>query len=217
MPSNNVSYLTVGPITAASANNIATSQTPGAAGNLTLNGTTVSGGVATLDTPRKVLLTYAADEHTKTVTLYGTDRQGRVISESITPPSSAGTSTSILDYATVTRIAVSAAFAGAVTVGTTSSLSSPWFPLSLRTEPFNANLALEFAAGTTATAEVEYTPDDIQDLSVTNPAVFADATLTGKTSNASKNLTEAWRACRFTLTGFTTGSVTLAIIQPRHK
>ena len=73
--------VTVGPLAAASANNIALSQTPGGAGALTLNGSLVVGGVAILDVPRQVRITTTADETAKTFTIKGTDWAGSPISE----------------------------------------------------------------------------------------------------------------------------------------
>lgn len=99
---------------------IAQSQTPGAAGNLTLNGALVSGGVATLTTgpaARQVLITTAANESAKVLTIYGTDANGNTISEQVAGPN-ATTGTTVQYFKTVTRVAVSAAFTGAVTVGT---------------------------------------------------------------------------------------------------
>jgi hypothetical protein len=117
--------VTVGPLAAASANNIALSQTP-TAGNLILNGSTVVGGVAVLDKPRRVLLTVTANENANTFTIFGTNWSGATISETITGPSAAGTAQSVLDYATVTRISISGNAVGALTVGTSGVASSPW-------------------------------------------------------------------------------------------
>lgn len=117
---------TVGPLGNASANNIAQSQTPGAAGNLTLNGAAVTNGVAVLDKPRRVLFTPAGNEAANgTVwTIYGTDWNGNTVSETVNGVNNPSTAQSAYDYATVTRIAVNKAQAGAVTVGTNGVASS---------------------------------------------------------------------------------------------
>lgn len=112
--------VSVGGLVGASANIIAHSQTPGGAGNLTL---TASPYVQ--DTPREVLITTTADETAKTFTIKGTDWAGSPISEVITGVNNS-TVASVLSYATVTSIAVSAALAGAITVGTNGVASSPW-------------------------------------------------------------------------------------------
>lgn len=102
------------------ANNIAQSQTPGGAGNLTLNGTLVSSGVAYLGTPRPVYITCAGDNSGRTFTVTGTtiNAAGGPISvvETVT-----GANTSIIattnSFYTVTSISISGASTGAVTVG----------------------------------------------------------------------------------------------------
>ncbi len=116
---------TVGPLTAASANNIALSQTPGAVGALTLNGSLVAGGVAVLDNPRRVLITTADTTHTFTVT--GTTPTGSVISEVVGPIT---TSTyTAQDFKTVTSVTINAAATAAVTIGTNGISSTPWVRL----------------------------------------------------------------------------------------
>ncbi len=116
--------VSVGPLVAAAANNIALSQTPST--TFTLNGSLVSGGVATLDTARRVLLTTAADESAKTVIIVGTDTNGSSITEVLTPSTGAGTAYTALDFKTVTSARVSSAFSGAATLGTNGVASSRW-------------------------------------------------------------------------------------------
>lgn len=141
---------------AAAATAVAASQTPGGAGNLTLNGTLVTGGVATFDTPRRVLLTTAADETGKTFTFVGTDRAGRVITEAMTGPSTTTKST-VNDFLTVTQVSVSAGTAGAVTVGTGGVVSSQWVPVDRNKM---ANLGFGVKAIGTVSYTVEHTFDD---------------------------------------------------------
>lgn len=119
---------TVGPLTAADADGICASQTPAGAGDLTLDGALVSGGVAVLDTARRVLITAAADESGVTFTITGTSYNGRVQSETIAGPN-VTTAQSVLDYKTVTSVAISGAAAGAITVGTNGVASSRWLRL----------------------------------------------------------------------------------------
>ncbi len=117
--------VSVGPLAAASANAIALSQSLGGAGALTLNGALVSGGVATLDKPRRVTLTSAGNDSGLTWTVTGTDRHGIAQSETLSGGNATAVTT-VLDYATVTGISGSAATAGNVTVGTSSVASSQW-------------------------------------------------------------------------------------------
>ena len=156
----------VGPLAAASANNIALSQTP-VAGPLTLNGTLVSGGVATLDLPRRVLVTTTGNESANTFTIYGTNWSGNAISETFLGPN-AGTAYSVLDYATVTRITVSANAAAALTIGTNGVASSPWVRLD---EWALAQVAVQCDATGTVNYTVQQTLDDPN--SPTNPVPLA--------------------------------------------
>jgi len=118
--------VTVGPLANASANNIALSQTPGAAGDLLINGALATSGVATLDVPRRVLFTPAGAEATNTTiwTVYGTDWNGNSVSETVNGVNNPSTVATVYDYKTVTRVAVNKAQAGAVTVGTNGVASS---------------------------------------------------------------------------------------------
>lgn len=117
--------VTVGPLAAPAANNICLSQTPSGTTALTLNGALVSGGAAILDTPRRVLVTVTADEHTKTLTFVGTTFANAPATEVLTMPAS-GTVFTVVDYKTITSITPSASFSGAITVGTNGVASSPW-------------------------------------------------------------------------------------------
>lgn len=156
--------VTVGPLVVASANNICTSQTPGAAGALTLNGTTVTSGVATLDKARRVLITAAANETGHSFVLTGTDRYGIVISETLAGPNTT-TVQSVLDYLTITKLTISAAATGALTVGTSGVASSAYIWLNR-----NALPVVTFQTNVTGTINytVESTLDDLQN---TSPAL----------------------------------------------
>jgi hypothetical protein len=115
---------TAGPLAAADADGICQSQTPNA-GDLTLNGALVTSGVAIMDNPRRVLITTAGNESSQTFTLYGTNWSGNTISETMTGPN-ATIGQSVLDYKTVTRIAISGNAAAALTVGTSGVGGSQW-------------------------------------------------------------------------------------------
>ena len=117
--------MTVGPLAAASPNNIALSQSASVAQSLTLNGTLATAGVAKTDTPRRVLITSAGNDSGMTFTIAGTNWSGALISETVAGGNIAAAA-SVLDYATVTSIKTSAATASTVTVGTNGVASSQW-------------------------------------------------------------------------------------------
>ena len=120
--------ITAGPLAGASANNIALSQTPTSGTPLTLNGALASGGVATLDVARRVLVTFGIEASARTMTIVGTNASGNTISETVAIASGgASTIATVLDYKTVTSITpAGGGFSAAVTVGTNGVAASPW-------------------------------------------------------------------------------------------
>ena len=109
-----------------SATAVAAAQAVAGAGNLTINGASASGGVATLDVPRAVSIVSAgAGDTTQTATVYGTDAYGIPMTETI---AFNGTTTvnGKKAFKTVTRVAISAATAGNVSVGSTDIFGLPY-------------------------------------------------------------------------------------------
>lgn len=150
--------LTYGGLAAASANNICQSQTPGATGVFTLNGSTVTAGVAILDVARRVLFTPAGNETGKTVLLTGTNSDGNPIQETL-----AGTNATAFyssqDFKTVTAIVMSAAAAGAFTVGTNTIASSPWKVVNMAYNPYPV-IAWATTVSGTINYDLEYTMEN---------------------------------------------------------
>lgn len=194
-------------LTAASANNICASQTPGAAGNLTINGSAASGGVATLDTQRRVLITCTGNETGKTFVVYGTNDGGNAIQESLAGPN-ATTVASSRDYKTVTRISISAAAANALTVGTNTTGSTPWVTADTWRTPFQ--IEVDNSISGTVTYSIETTNSDIQSATVV-PTPRATS-VAGATAAATLALTSPSRAWRTTVTAGT-GTVTTEAVQ----
>lgn len=145
--------VTVGPLASASANNIATAQTPGSAGALTLNGSAVVNGIAVLDTARRVLITTSDTTHTFTIT--GLSPTGTALSESFLV--AGGSTYSMLDYSKVTSITINAAATGAVTVGTNAIASTPWVRLD---EWANSYVTIQCDVTGTVNYTVQGTMDD---------------------------------------------------------
>lgn len=203
--------VTVGPLAGASANNIALSQTPGAAGPLTLNGSLVVGNVAILDSPRRILITTADSTHTFTVV--GLSPTGTALTEVI---AANGTSVqSALDYAKITSITINGAATGAVTVGTTGVASTPWVRLD---EWANAQVAIQCDASGTVNYTVQSTLDDPN--SATNPVLPAnvvwvstsDAAAVGATGSIQTNFAYTPTFVRALLNSGT-GSLAMTVIQ----
>lgn len=200
-------------LVAASVNNIATSQTPLGAGNLTLNGSTVSGGVAILDTQRQVLITQAADESGHTFTVYGTDDNGVAISEAVAGSAGASVHTT-LSFKAVTRVAISAAATGAVQVGTNGVGMTPWQIVNWDISPVNIGLATVVMG--TVNYTVQYTYEDpsgtYPNPSGLAPTPFTITALAAKTATLDSNIVVPVAAVQLQINSGT-GSVTLVILQ----
>jgi hypothetical protein len=203
--------VTLGPLTAASANAICLSQTPLAAGSLTINGALASGGAATLDVARRVLITSAANDSARSFVVTGTDYSGGVISETVTPGPNPSVFTN-LDFKTVTSITVDAATAGAITVGTNGVASSQPIPLDIHGRP---EVSLQVAV----TGTVNYTLSQSLDnpWTNTNPNTWTwlahpDANLVAATASKQGNYAYVPAMTRITLNSGT-GSVKYTIVQ----
>jgi len=147
-------------LTAAVANNIALSQSLGAAGALTLNGSTVSGGVAQLDTQRRVAIASTGNDSGITFLVKGTLQSGTAISETVSG-TNIGTAYTLQDFYTVTGVTTSGATASSVTVGTSTVGSTPWIPVDNVLVPTQIGFEIEFLDGTgSATATIETTQND---------------------------------------------------------
>lgn len=157
------------------ANGVATAQAVSGAGNLTLDGSLVSGGVATFDVPRAVSVTSTnAGDTTQTATVYGTDAYGLPQTETISF-NGAATIPGKKAFKTVTRVAISAALAGNGSAGSTDVLGLPYFVGSrnyiltayngaqVTTGTFVAGDTTSPATATTGSARGTYTPASATD------------------------------------------------------
>jgi hypothetical protein len=205
----------VGPLVAASANNIALSQTPLAAGNLTLNGALVTGGAATPDQPRHVIVTSAGNDSAVTFTCYGTDWAGQPIQASVAG-ANIGAADFGISFATVTRIATSAATAAAVTAGTNGVADSR--PIFLDQFGFGPTLVHAIVSGT-----VNYTMKTSQDdpngpggfgvpIALASISWLNDSVLAATATSGQVSLAVAPHMIQFTLNSGT-GSVKATISQ----
>jgi hypothetical protein len=203
--------ITVGPLITASATKISASHTYGAAGDLTLDGAAVTAGVAYLDKARRVLISCAGDDSATTFTIYGTNAQGHAISEALLGASAGSSVYSVLDYLTVTQITISAASAGAVTVGTNTIASS--IPVFLDHYGY-AQTAIQV----TVTGTVNYTVQQtLDDPNRTDPALVtwinhSDVNFVAATATVQGNYAYPPRCTRVTLNSGT-GSVKMTVIQ----
>lgn len=109
-----------------SATAVAAAQAVAGAGNLTINGASATGGVATFDVPRTItIVSTNAGDTTQTATVTGTDVYGLAMSELITFNGTTAV-TGQKAFKTVTRVAISAALTGNGSVGSTDVFGFPF-------------------------------------------------------------------------------------------
>ena len=181
--------VTVGPLASAVADAIALSQSVSGANAVVLNGALVSGGVAELDTPRRILITSAADDSAVTFTIIGTTFAGSPVVEALLG-SNAGTAASATDFATISQISTSGSTTGAITIGTNGVAGTSW----VRLDPWVAGTtAIQVIASGTVNYTVQQTLDDPN--SPTNPVAVPavtwlpsnDPTVVGATASEQSN------------------------------
>lgn len=135
-------------------NGIAEAQAVAGAGNLTLNGALVTGGVAVFDVPRCVEIDSSdAGDTTQTATVTGTDFYGLPQTETIAFNGTTAVA-GAKAFATVTQVAISAALTGNATCGTTDILGLPFVLANVSdvvSVKWDATLAAD--AGTVAAAD----------------------------------------------------------------
>ncbi len=196
-------------LAAASDNNIALNQTVLANAAFVLNGSTVSGGVATLDTQRRVIFTSAGNDLGITFTITGTNEAGATISEVVTG-ASGGAAATTQDFFKVTRVTASGNTAGNVKIGTNGTGSTRWFVPNKHADVFNIGVSYEIVSGA-ATGSVECTDDDVlmpipiyqSGYSQTIPVplvIYSPSGLSGIASNTQGVITHPCQGIRLTLT-----------------
>jgi hypothetical protein len=170
--------------------------------------------VGVADVARRVRITTVSNESGKTLTIYGTDRYGNTISETMTGPN-ATTGDSLLDYKTVTRIAVSAAFTGAVTAGTGPKASTPWINFVNRYDtPVDIGFAVQLSSGASLTYDVEHTFATNMATSLGPYDVMTHETLGAQTTTQDGNYAFGATAMRATITAYTSGTLDLYVNRP---
>ncbi len=172
---------------------------------------------ATLDTPRRLLLTTTADETSLTniATIYGTDGAGNFITETAILPNN-NTVASVLDYLTVYKVTYSQIPAGNISLGTNGVAASPWVYLDPWAMP---QIGIQCTISGTVNYSVQQTYDNPN--SVTNPVDRAsaawsdipDTNAVGAVQSVQTGLTYLPVYVRVLLNSGT-GSVTMTVSQP---
>lgn len=206
-----VSIIQVNPV-AADADGICASQTPGAAGNLTINGALASAGVVTLSQAARVSITAVGNDSARVFTVYGKNRQNLTISEAIAGPN-AGTSVGKLNFKEINRVAVDAATADAITVGNANALESEWLPWGKGDSKKNIQVALSSNAN--FTYELQHTNSDVfaTGFLESSADAIADETFKALTANKMCPITNIYMATRLAITSFVAGSAKLNVLE----
>jgi hypothetical protein len=169
---------TVG-IAAANAAGIAANATPAAGAAFTLTASPV-----VLDQARRVIITSAGNDSTRTFTITGTNRSGNIISETITGGNIAAVST-VNDFKTVSAVVNNgpgAVAATGATVGTSGVASTQWFNIDGNADPIS--ISVDVIVSGTINYSVEYTYDDPNVVTAPTVWTIAGGSLTSKTANA---------------------------------
>lgn len=206
--------ITAGPLASASATNIRTASPVAGAGAVTLNGSLVTGGIAVLDNPRRVLITSGGNDSGITFTLTGKNSAGDTLTE-VVAGTNGSSAYSVLDYKQLTSVVASGASAGNVSIGTNGVGGSPWVMLDPWAFP---GVALQLTVSGTVNYTVQQTLDDPND--PTSPVAAAsvtwvdsaDTNVVAATSTQQTNYAFAPRYVRVRINSGT-GSVTATISQ----
>lgn len=201
---------------AADPDGVCQSQTPGGAGNLTINGALASAGVATFAVPRHVSITSAANDSGRTFTVTGTDRYGNVVSETITGPNTT-TVTGVLNYATITQVAIDAASAGALTVGSADEADTEWFEMSLLVSPTAISIGGYVSSGASLAWGVQDCMEDYTKGSAETVQANAHGSLVTEAGAATGGYSLPVQYVRFAITSFVSGTFYGNILQAGYK
>jgi hypothetical protein len=184
------------------------SQTPLAAGNLTIAGALASGGIVTIPTAQHVTIDCAGSDAARSFIVNGTDDADNILTETLAG-SSASTTTSTKNFKTITSISVDDATAGAVTAGIVSTFETRWFPINHHISP--VSYAYQVVIGT-ATFTVEGTLDNVFDNSITPVVTTTPVQASGSSSVSGVSIIPVV-AIRVKVTAYTSGTITLRLLQ----
>ena len=204
-------------LVASVATGICASQSGTANTKLTLNGSLVTSGVATLDSggaARRVIVTSAGDDSSHTFSIVGTDRYGRSQTEVLTGATAGNTAQSKKDFKTVTSITPSANTTSTITAGTNGVGSSA--PMICDWVPNGNSMGCATSVSGTVNYTIEEARDDLSpgwDLTINTPTWFADPTFNALAIGAAGNLPGPFTMVRLTINSGT-GTPTAKIITP---
>lgn len=184
------------------------------AGALVLNGANASGGVVTFANQQFPTLTSTGNLSGVTVTLTGTDENGRTITASRAGPNN-NTVAFTTSFKTITTASVSGTIATDMSIGVNGLGNGRAIPLDYLVAPQNFSIAVEILSGT-PTYTVQHTFDDVFAAAFDEAAaVWFDndsSALVGATAKQDGNYAFPVMASRIQLTAGD-GSVKLILIE----
>lgn len=198
---------------AADGDSIVSAQSLNVSGAITLDGSLVVSGVATLTVPA-YLTVFSEKSATVSFAVTGTRPGGGTQTETIALTAS-GTVTGSLAFATVTQITASAPTSATISVGNAVTGYTDWIPLDIYTPNQVTNISAKTSG--TVNYSVEYTNEDPFDRSIQQLAVpHPNASLTGASGDETQFTTTLMRAVRLKINSGS-GSVRFTCVQQSTK
>lgn len=170
-------------LAASSSTSVALAQTGSGGTSFTINGGLATGGVATFDVARRVLVSPTGNESTNSFTITGTDRYSRPQTEILQGLNSTSSYT-LHDFLSVSAITPALTPAATVTVGTNGVGSSePW----VVDQWAQADIGVGTVVSGTVTYSVEESFDNLGpnwDVNTNTPTYYPLGVFSGLTGNA---------------------------------
>jgi hypothetical protein len=196
---------------------ICTAQSP--TGSFLIDGalsSATTGGVATLGSVSAIAITATADHSNHTITISGTDYDGRVLTETITGPTTTATITTVKSYRTVTAVSITGTASTAIKVGVNGTGISRALPMDIHQNAFSVGLGLAISG--TANVTVQHTFDDpfasgFNQYATAGVTWVDHSSLASKTASTDGNYAFPCRAIRLKVNSSASGTAALTIIQ----
>lgn len=168
-------------------------------------------GYCEFSTPQHVAMYAVGADAGDINTVYGYDRYGEAVTDSITAVSAGTSTTQDQNFAWVDRISTNTAPAGATEAGVDGVAESAWFVLNYRGPDFNVAIGCTTGG---ATYEMQHTFTNVlaSGFAENDAVVLTHSTLTGETTNQDGNYTNPPVATRLAITTAGTGPVTATVI-----
>ena len=105
-----------------------------------------------------------------------------------------------------------------IRVTVSSAAASAVIPMNTYAVPFNVGIGCDVSAGGTLTYTVQHTFDDVQSptFSAATATWFSNSTIVAQTADKDGNYAYPVTAIRLLVTAWTSGSVTMTVIQSGH-